>query len=175
MSSPLSPVEQKIAETLQAGHTLTVRWDCGGDESFVTAEVDGKELDLDYEKQDTDFGFVLDRYLTEKLDLPDVGEFSMQGGGRIFLDGREVVIEYESRAVTYWDDNDDWKAEFSDEELTAMGVELPDRTPAPDAPPATPTAEQPTEAEDDEAEPEGKLDQDMSDDYSGRRVLFTLP
>ena len=187
MANDHSLVENQIAQLLRQGQVLTVRWDCGGDESFVTTEVDGLEQEADYgDKQN--FAVLLDRYITETLNLPDVGEFSMQGTGRIFQEGQEVVLDYESRATTYWDDDDDsWKDEFTAEQLADMGL-----SPRESAPPSTDesaaTESQPlisSEAtrlegadladEDDDDEPGGTYDPDMSEDYSGRLVLFVLP
>jgi hypothetical protein len=186
MASDYSLVENQLAQLLQQGQVLSVRWDCGGDESFVTAELNGIEQVANY-GDEQDFYVLLDRYITELLDLPDVGEFSMQGTGRIFQEGQEVILEYQSRATTYWDDDDDsWKDEFTAEQLADMGLtpRESDSTPT-DASAATKSslltnkgeavsdpASLADEADDDE--PEGTYDPDMSEDYSGRRVLFTL-
>ncbi|MGI4762139.1 MAG: hypothetical protein ACRYF0_15635 [Janthinobacterium lividum] len=147
----LLPVQQQMADLLQAGRALTVRWNCGGDESFVTTELDGAEVRADY-NNDADFAMLLDRYLTELLDLPDAGEFSMEGTGRIFREEADVVIEYESVFT------DDGTGLLSDEEWREMGLD-PDewrseaKAPNADGAPAEPQPD-PT--------------------YSGRRVLFTL-
>lgn len=147
----LLPVQQQIADLLQAGHTLTVHWDCGGDESFVTTEVDGAEVQADY-GNDADFPTLLDRYLTELLDLPDAGDFHMEGNGRIFLEEASVVIEYES---VFTDDGSDL---LTAEEWREMGLD-------------------PAEWQNEAKEPtaEGETAESQADPYySGRRVLFTL-
>jgi len=147
----LLPVQQQMADLLQAGHVLTVRWNCGGDESFVTAELDGAEVRADYDK-DADFVVLLDSYLTELLALPDAGDFSMEGTGRIFREEADIVMEYESVFT------DDGAGLLSDEEWREMGLD-PDewrseaKAPAADDAPAEPQPD-PT--------------------YSGRRVLFAL-
>ena len=186
MDTDYSQVENQIAQLLQQGQVLTVGWDCGGDESFVTAELNGVEQPANYGDAQ-DFYVLLDRYITELLDLPDVGEFNMHGTGRIFLDGKQVILEYQSRATTYWDNDDDsWKDEFTAEQLADMGVSPRETNPLPadaSAVESSPlTSEETTlpdpnsladeDSEDDE--PEGTYDPDMSEDYSGRRVLFTL-
>ena len=148
MPGSLTPVEQHIAHTLQAGHALTVRWDCGGDESFVYTAVDGQELDADY-GNDQDLAYLLDGYLTEQLNLPSAGDFSMRGNGRIFQEGQEVIIDYQSES---WADSS-WMDDLSDEELVEIGCTRP-----------VPTDEQESE------EPAYETDAD----YSGRLVLFTL-
>lgn len=147
----LLPVQQQIAALLQAGRTLTVHWDCGGDESFVTTEIDGEEVRANYE-DDADLPQLLDRYLTELLDLPDAGDFHMEGDGRIFREEADVVIEYES---VFTDDGTDL---LTPEEWRELGVDL---------------TEWQSEAKDSTAE--GEPAESQSDPcYSGRRVLFTL-
>jgi hypothetical protein len=151
LMADLLPVQQQLADLLQAGHALTVRWDCGGDESFVTTELDGTEVQADY-SNDADFAVLLDRYLTELLDLPDAGDFHMEGTGRIFLDEVEVVIEYQS---VFTDDGTDL---LTDEEWREMGLD-PD--------------EWRSEAKAHAAD--GTMAEPQPDpSYSGRRVLFTL-
>lgn len=175
----LLPVEQQIAQTLQAGHALSVRWDCGGDESFVYTQLDGQEIRADYGNSN-DLAYLLDQYLTDLLQLPDAGEFAMEGTGRIFREGPAVLIEYQSRAMVYWEDFG-----LTDEELRELGVELPDRPALPTDSEAPALGTAPTGAEEsqeeadkigeEEEEDAGTFDQDMSDEYSGRRVLFMLP
>ena len=156
-------LEKQITDLLQAGRALTVGWHCGGDESFVSTFLDGQPVAANYADAQ-DLAVLLDAYLTELLDLPSVGEFDMEGEGRIFRDGADIVIEYQSVANTYWDE--DWKEEFTDEELQAMGVARPE--------PPTDESPQPTnEAETPDAEAtDGAYDPEMSADYSGREVLF---
>lgn len=157
MQQPRLPAETELLSTLQAGHQLTVRWDCGGDESFVYTQLDGEELEANYSRSN-DLPSLLDQYLTERLELPGAGEFSMEGTGRIFQEGQEVVIEYQSQAFA----DTSWMDDMSDEELTAIGYTRP-----------VPAAEH---ADDNEEEyPSYPPDPEMSDAYSGRLVLFTLP
>lgn len=187
MANDHSLVENQIAQLLRQGQVLTVRWDCGGDESFVTTEVDGVEQEANY-RDTQNFAVLLDRYITETLDLPDVGEFSMQGTGRIFQEGQEVILDYESRATTYWDDDDDsWKDEFTVEQLADMGLSpresaslSTNESAATESQPLTSeeaTGSESTDPveEDEDDEPGGTYDPGMSEDYSGRLVLFVLP
>lgn len=149
----LLPVQQQIANLLQAGHTLTVRWDCGGDESFVYTELDGQEVRADY-NNDADFPFLLDRYLTELLELPDAGDFQMEGTGRIFRESDEVIIDYQS---VFTDDGSDL---LTDEEWREIGIDPAEwRSEA-----TTAGAEGATATTDPQPDPY----------FSGRRVLFTL-
>lgn len=153
MAVSLSVVENQIIHTIQQGHALAVRWNCGGDESFVYTELNGAEQRADYSNEH-DFPMLLDYYLTDLLELPSAGEFSLEGGGRIFQEGREVLIDYQSRAFA----DVSWIDEMSDEELADIGYTRP----------------APAEADDNEGA-SYPPDPNMSDQYSGRRVLFTLP
>lgn len=149
----LTLVQRQIADLLQAGHILTVRWDCGGDESFVYTELDGQEVQANY-SNDADFPSLLDRYLTELLELPDAGDFQMDGTGRIFREGTEIIIECQSEFI------DDGSGLLTDEEWRELGID-----------PAEWRSEVVTAGAEDAA-PSTEYQADPS--YSGRRVLFTL-
>lgn len=153
MPAPLSPVEKQILQTIQQGHALTVRWDCGGDECFVYTELDGVEQRANYSNEQ-DFPMLLDRYLTDLLELPGAGEFSMEGGGRIFQEGQAILLDYQSQAFA----DASWMDDMSDEQLADMGYTRPNPAVA-----------------DDSEEAGYPPDPDMSEQYSGQRVLFTLP
>ncbi|MGI4869926.1 MAG: hypothetical protein ACRYFX_01975 [Janthinobacterium lividum] len=147
----IQALEPQVRTLLENGHTLTVRWDCGGDESFVYTQLDGQELPAVYDNT-PNLARLLDQYLTERLDLPSAGEFSMQGTGRIFQEGAEVVIEYESRATG----DNSWMEDLSDEELAEMGYTRP----------------VPAEGDEDDDASTYPPDEEMSAEYTGRQVLF---
>lgn len=184
LDGPLSAIQTQLVHLLKAGHKLSVRWDCGGDESFVYTKIDDSELKANY-SSDNDLSVLMDEYITELLDLPAAGEFSMQGDGRIFQEGKEIIIDYKSRATTYWDDDDSWKDYLSDEQLADIGVSPREKEPLPtevsnsiESQPLTSEVDTPIDSVasgDEEDEQGGTYDPDMSDDYSGRRILFTLP
>jgi hypothetical protein len=168
----------QLLTLLQAGHQITVHWDCGGDESFVTTLVDGvvqeQNLGADYYdyilldhldvevflSRITNLAVLLNGYLTEFLRLPSVGEFTMRGDGTIFLDGASLVLEYQSEASSWEDEQDpiEWLPEYylSVEELANL---FPDRLGVALAAPESPTRQ---------------ADLKMSTSYSGRDVLFHL-
>lgn len=152
MATPLTPAEVLIAQTLQAGHLLTVRWECGGDEGFVYTEIDGQEIEAGYNNE-KDLAYLLEQYLTERLNLPSAGEFSMEGTGRIFQEGPDVIIDYQSQAFT----DESWMEDMSDEELAEIGYTRPE----------------PSSSDDDATS--YPPDEGMSDEYTGRQVLFHLP
>lgn len=159
--------KRRLFELLQTGHRVTVHWDCGGDESFVYTSIDGQEQESTYEAGD--FAYEVEQLLTEELELPGVGEFSMTGDGHFFLEGRGVGLDYQSTAEVYDDElTDDFYDDFTDEQLAEMGLERP--APKADAPEAAAPVE--AAAEPSAADEESSW---MSEEYSGRRILFELP
>ena len=146
-------LEPQVRALLGNGHALTVRWDCGGDESFVYTQLDGQELPVNF-NDPHDLSHQLDQYLTMKLNLPSAGEFSMEGTGRIFQEGPEVIIEYQSEAFG----DDSWMEDLSDEELAEMGYTRPE----------------PAASEDEGDAQTYSYDEGTSQEYSGRQVLFKV-
>ena len=157
------PTQQRLFELLQAGHAVTVHWDCGGDEAFVYTSIDGQQQESSYEPGD--FAYDVECLLAEELELPSAGEFSMEGDGQFYLEGRGVGLNYKSEAQVYEDELDDeFYDDFTDEQLAEMGLERPAPKAETDAAPEEP------------AEAESPSDQDiwMSEEYSGRRILFEI-
>lgn len=135
-------LEEQLRSLLQAGHHITLRWDCGGDESFVHTAIDGQEIESTYEEDD--FAYAVEQYVDITLGLPSAGEFSMKGTGSFFLEANEVGLEYKSDAFAYEEDYDDeLEGEFTVSELLSM-----------------------------DREPVGERDEEMSNYYSGRILLF---
>lgn len=130
----------RVLALLQSGHALAVRWDCGNDESILFIDLDGAELPFDYTAAD-DLAVNLCDYLLDLLELPGVGTFELRGGGRIVLEGEEVVLHYKSEFIDY---EGDWVNELSEEQEAALNAG---------------TANVP-------------IDPEMSEEYSGRQVLF---
>lgn len=83
--------EAQILEFLNAGKKVSVKWNCGGDEAIVTLFLDDKEVPWNDK-----FAREFDLYLVNYLNLPDVGEFSMDGVGNIIEENDKLYIEYES-------------------------------------------------------------------------------
>lgn len=134
-------LQARVLALLQGGHTLAVRWDCGNDESLLFIDLDGIELPFDYTAAN-DLAVNLSSYLLDLLELPGIGVFELRGGGRIMLEGEEVVLHYESEFIDY---EGDWVAELSEEQEAALNAG---------------TANVP-------------IDPELSEEYSGRQVLFT--
>ena len=171
----------QLLALLQAGRQITVRWDCGSDDHIVTAYLDGVEQGFDWDEDYylwrfapqeeyeqylsrlTNFPLLLSGFLAEHLGLPSVGEFQMQGGGEIFLEGRVIMLDFQSDA-TSWDDG--WEIDsqlpeyyLSTDELTELFPERLIEMAAWGG-----MARQPA----------SHPDPQMTADYSGREVLFTL-
>lgn len=97
-------VKSKLLSLLKSNHKITLTWDCGGDEAFIHFLVDGNEL---FDQEDS-FTEDFEWYLLNKLQLPDAGEFSMEGGGTVTLEGERISLEYESILKGYEGD-DGWE------------------------------------------------------------------
>jgi hypothetical protein len=107
----------QLVKLLLEGKQVTVRWDCGGDESFAYPAVDGKELGFDDE-----FGEALAEYIIKKLNLPDAGEFYLKGGGRFFIeDNNKIVIEHMSVMAGVMDYDEEKEEEIYSEEEEESG------------------------------------------------------
>ncbi|MGI4869925.1 MAG: hypothetical protein ACRYFX_01970 [Janthinobacterium lividum] len=141
METNYHALKTELTTLLQAGHALAVRWDCGNDESLLFIDLDGAELPFDYANAATDLPVRLCDYLLDLLELPGVGAFELRGGGRIALEGTNLVLEYQSEYVDY---EGDWAAEWTEEEEAALNA-------------GTTTV---------------PIDPEMSEEYSGRQVLF---
>lgn len=86
-----SLIEAQILEALNAEKKVSVKWNCGGDEALIALFLDDKEVPYDDElAQETQM------YLVNYLDLPDAGEFYMDGDGNIIEENGKLYIEYES-------------------------------------------------------------------------------
>jgi hypothetical protein len=92
-------LEIEIRRKLKAGEVLTVEWDCGGDEAIVAIS-----SSTDTNDNATPFSDALHLYIINLLMLPDVGEFSMEGKGKIYEENGNIYLECESillRTVTF--------------------------------------------------------------------------
>jgi hypothetical protein len=166
----------QLLALLRTGHTITVRWNCGSDEHIVTTQLDGVEQEIEWNQESTDWTFasqdeyearlwrttdlsiLLGDFVVGLLGLPSVGEFSMQGGGRVLLQNQAVVLEFQSEATSYEDNPAGWLPE---EYLSA--TELAELCPERLQP-------NPPDLEQFLSLPDSKL----AAAYTGRRVMFQL-
>ena len=91
-------LKEEIIELIKSGKEITLKWNCGGDEAIITTFIDGQEMDYG-----SKFVEELSIYLINYLNLPDVGEISVEGEGQLIEDKGEVYIEYESIMKGYMD------------------------------------------------------------------------
>ena len=84
-------------------------WESGNDEAFVTFK-DSNEAD-ENNFQD------LEEYIVDKLDIPDAGEFRMDGSGTLYLADNLVKAKYSSiiKGITDYDEDTD-AVTYSEEE-----------------------------------------------------------
>ena len=87
----MNELKEEIIKLVRAGKVIKLKWDCGGDEAHVFVTIDGEEINY----HDKIFE-ALDIHVINMLNLPDVGEFAMEGEGTIIEDNGEIYIEYES-------------------------------------------------------------------------------
>lgn len=99
-----------VTASLKDKGSLLFSWESGNDEAFVTFQ-DTTESNRD-DFQD------LEEYIIDKLDIPDAGEFQMNGRGKIYIENNLVRAEYSSVMKGMIDYNEETdEAVFSEEEL----------------------------------------------------------
>jgi len=108
----------RVLSLLQAGHALSVRWDCGNDESILFIDLDGAELAFDYTAP-SDLAVNLSNYVLDLLELPGVGAFELRGGGRIVLKNDKTVLHYQSEFIDY---EGEWLDRLSEEQEAALNA-----------------------------------------------------
>ncbi len=84
-------LKEKIITILNEGKELTLIWNCGGDEAIIDVFIDGKSQPYDGE-----FISSLCMFITNFMNLPDAGEFAMEGKGKILLENNNIYLECES-------------------------------------------------------------------------------
>ena len=71
-------LKRQIEAILHADQKLSIKWDCGNDEALTTVFINDEALAYNDEFQEE-----LSMYILNYLDLPDAGDFQMEGGGVI--------------------------------------------------------------------------------------------
>lgn len=102
-------MELAIRKFLSEDKILKFKWECGGDQAIVFLDPslnENEKPDLsDQELYDS-----ITLYIMNFLNLPDVGEFAMDGGGEFkLIDGEQMVFEFESILNSYVDYNPETK------------------------------------------------------------------
>jgi len=91
---------------LKNGDKITFKWDSGNDEAFVYVSINDKEIEDD---NDNFLNEEIGNMLIMKLDIPDAGEFSMEGKGDIIIKNNRIVARYSSEIkgmIDYDEEND---------------------------------------------------------------------
>lgn len=99
-----------VITSLRKKGSLPFSWESGNDEAFVTFQ-DRTDIDEDNFED-------LEEYIIDKLDIPDAGEFQMNGSGTIYLENNLAKVKYSSTMKATIDFNEETEEEiFSEEEL----------------------------------------------------------
>jgi len=91
---------------LKNGDKITFKWDSGNDEAFVYVSINDKEIE---DGNDNFLNEDIGNMLIIKLDIPDAGEFSIEGKGNIIIKNNKIVAIYSSEIkgmIDYDEEND---------------------------------------------------------------------
>jgi len=93
-------LKQRITALLNDGKEILIRWYSGGDERFLYAFIDGKELEYN-----DDFAVSLERLIVNLLSLHSSGEPHINGEGRLSIEEGAIVLTHSSECYEEeWDD-----------------------------------------------------------------------
>lgn len=99
-----------VITSLKEKGSLPFSWESGNDEAFVTFHDKANTSEDNFED--------LEEYIIDKLDIPDAGEFQMNGSGTIYLENNSARVKYSSTMKATIDFNEETEEEiFSEEEL----------------------------------------------------------
>ena len=99
-------LKQKIKDILATGKRIKLEWECGGDEAFLYILIDDKQITYKDITDDLEGLIELEIYLMNFLNLPDAGEFSLQGGGKIIEENDNLYLVCES-TMSYYEEYDE--------------------------------------------------------------------
>ena len=100
----MNELREAIIKLIKAEKIIKLKWDCGGDEALVSITIDGKEIDYNSQVFQA-----FDIHVINLLNLPDVGEFEMDGEGVIIEENGQIYVEYESTMKGYASYNDKYE------------------------------------------------------------------
>ncbi|ROT47724.1 hypothetical protein [Candidatus Cardinium hertigii] len=101
-------LESWIIATVKEKGCLSFTWESGSDEAFVTFK-DSTDVDRNNFED-------LETYIIDTLDIPDAGEFQMNGSGDIYIDNNLVRAKYSSTTKAIIDYNEETDQVIYDEE-----------------------------------------------------------
>jgi hypothetical protein len=97
-----------VTASLKGKASLSFSWESGNDEAFVTFQ---DKTGADKAKFED-----LENYIIDKLDIPDVGEFQMNGSGTIYIENNLAKVKYSSTIRASIDFNEETGEEIFSEE-----------------------------------------------------------
>ena len=92
-------IYQGLEKLLAKGQLIELKWDCGGDQAIVYLTEACEELRHTH----PELMEALTLHIMNRLNLPDVGEFSMVGSGKIEWVDDDMVIVFKSIMKGYED------------------------------------------------------------------------
>ncbi len=81
-------LKQQLLDLLQAGKSVTLTWNGGGDEEFFVIFIDEQESDSDFNEALTD------HLMLNGSPINGTGEFTLEGKGSIIIANNEIVLDY---------------------------------------------------------------------------------
>jgi hypothetical protein len=104
-----SNLKDWIVLSLKERGSLSFTWESGNDEAFITFK-DSNEAERENFEQ-------LEEYIIDKLDIPDAGEFRMDGSGLLYIANNLIKAKYSSimKGITDYDEETD-SVTYSEEE-----------------------------------------------------------
>ena len=111
----IKEAEEKLKDwiilSIRQRGSLAFTWESGNDEAFVTFK------DNDNNEAEQENFEHLEEYIVDKLEIPDAGEFRMDGSGTLYLADNQVKAKYSSviKGITDYDEESD-AVTYSEEE-----------------------------------------------------------
>ncbi len=105
-----------MVTSLEEKGTLPFSWESGNDEAFVSFQDKTESEEDNFED--------LEEYIIAKLEIPDAGEFQMNGNGTIYIDSNVVKAKYSSTMKALVDFNEETEEEIYSEEEQDSGEKV---------------------------------------------------
>lgn len=112
-------VKSKWSARIESGEKIELKWDAGGDETLVWVSANGVEIE--WSQCDDLVDLVI-----EVLDLPNTGEYFVNGGGELQATEGKLLIKHESKhcGIEYpFEEGKEFDPETFDFEENATEVE----------------------------------------------------
>ena len=114
-------IKAKWIARLENGEKITLKWDAGGDETPIWIYADGVEL-TDWEENVGLLDIVI-----RALDLPNAGEYFVEGGGELETKDGQLLIRHESHHTgvdyEYEGEEDDDISPYDESKLKVIEID----------------------------------------------------